>query len=215
MIASKNLLPAFAVALGCATAPQAVAAASIKVFEGDDVAYTLFPTLDPGRVDALTLGSAAGPGAEPFEIGVGGSFGLNPLGGGVTGFFLNIFDADQTLVLEGFALAGQPMVMAGPSAEVAFVVSSGAILDRFRPDGVLRLSGFTKPDSVGTGSVDVEVLLSVIPAPAAGPLLACAVAALALARARRRAVAAAGRGEPAGDRRRGANPEARARNPNA
>ena len=180
MVLFNRLLLAAALAFGFSSAAPAASLPSVQVFQGT-VDFFLDP-VDPGRVDAIVFPSlVVGHGGAFFEFSAAGEFALSPLGGDVTNFFLNIFAEDQTEVLVGGALLGAPMVSPGPEAAVLFSIVDGTILQRFKSTALLRLSGLDE----GLGTVDIAVLLTPIPLPAAAPLLLAGLAGLALVRRRR------------------------------
>lgn len=182
MVLFKHALLSIALTFGLAGASTAATMPHVKVFDGRVMAILSPDPADANRLDAFVLDEISGPGGARFEIGILGSFDVSPLGSNVSGFALNIFDLNLDEVLISDTLLGAPLVSQGPTAEVLFSISSGSVLQQFKPTGLLRLSGYAASNS----TVDVEVFLSPIPLPAAAPMLLGGIAALALIRSRRR-----------------------------
>lgn len=183
MVLFNRALLSIALAFGLASASTAATMPHVKVFDGTVMAILSPDPADANRLDAFVLDEISGPGGSRVEISILGGFGLSPLGSNVSGFILNIFDLNFNEVLSSDTLLGAPLVSPGPIAEVLFSISSGSILQQFKPTGLLRLSDYAASNS----TVDVEVFLSPIPLPAAAPMLLGGIAALALVRTRRRA----------------------------
>lgn len=183
MVLFSRALLSIALAVGLAGAATAATMPRVKVFDGTVSAILWEDPRDANRLEASVLEEISGLGGSGFEISILGSFGLSPLGSNVSGFVLNIFDLNFGEVLSSDTLLGAPLVSPGPTAEVLFSISSGSILQQFKPTGLLRLSDY----EVSNSTVDVEVFLSPIPLPAAAPMLLGGIAILALVRSRRRA----------------------------
>ncbi len=183
MLLFNRILFAAVLALGLAGAASAATMPTVKVF-GGTVFYDAFVTPGmPGEVDTIVFPSLiSGPGGTLFEFSAGAVFDLAPLGGNVSGFFLNIFDAALSPALVGGDLLGAPAVFPGPTADVLFTVVDGSILSMFRPTALLRLSGL---DEAG-GTVGVEIFMAPIPLPAAAPMLLAGIALIIGLRHRRR-----------------------------